>query len=291
MPNDDTRITGYRPPSGDGSGCLVVIHAPQRRLLGAHLPLARAEVTLGRDAGCDLVLDAEDVSRRHARVRADGSGHQLEDLGSTNGTFVGGERVASHPLVAGDLVRLGSVVLKYLAGDDLEALYHAELKRLSQEDPLTGIAHKGTFHETLAREVARARRHGHPLSVAMLDVDHFKAVNDRFGHLAGDQVLRDLADLVRPLVRAEQLLARVGGEELALLLPDVPLEKGALFAEKVRYLVEAHASVFQGERITVTVSIGLAALQPGDLAPEALLARADARLYDAKREGRNRVAS
>jgi diguanylate cyclase (GGDEF)-like protein len=292
MSTDETRITGYKPPSGEGSGWLVVVHArhPQRRLLGAHLPLERGEVTLGRDAGCDLVLDADDVSRQHARVRAVGLGHQVEDLGSTNGTFVGGARVTSRALVAGDLIRLGSVVVKYLAGDDPEALYVAELKRLAQEDPLTGIAHRGAFEDALEREVARARRHGNPLALAILDVDHFKSVNDRYGHLAGDLVLRELADLVQPLVRAEQLLARLGGEELALLLPDVPLEKAALFAEKVRHLIEAHASLFHEQRISVTVSIGIAALEPGDLTPEALLARADARLYQAKREGRNRVA-
>jgi diguanylate cyclase (GGDEF)-like protein len=290
MQNEDTRITGYRPPGGAGSGWLVVIHAPDKRMLGEHLPLSGAEVTLGRDAGCDLVLEADDVSRRHARLRADGRGHAVEDLGSTNGTFVGEERVSSRALVAGDLIRLGSVVLKYLAGDHVEALYHAELKRLAEEDPLTGIAHKGTFQEALAREVARANRHGNALSVAILDVDHFKAVNDRFGHLAGDEVLRELPRLVRPLVRAEQVLARVGGEELALLLPHVPAEKAALFAEKVRRLVEAHPFLFQGERIAVTVSVGVAELEPVEAA-EALLARADARLYQAKREGRNRVSS
>ncbi len=290
MLSEDTRITGYRPPDGGGSGCLVVIHAPERRMLGVHVPLARAEVTLGRDAACDLVLDAEDVSRRHARVRAEGSSHTLEDLGSTNGTFVGEERVTARALAPGDLVRLGSVVLKYLAGDDAEALYHSELRRLADEDPLTGLAHKGAFHEALHREVARARRHGSPLAVAMIDVDHFKSVNDRYGHLAGDLVLRELPRLVRPLVRAEQLLARVGGEELALLLPQVPLEKAALFAEKVRRLVGEHAFEFQGERIAVTISLGVAALLPGDEA-EALLARADARLYQAKREGRDRVCS
>ena len=288
--SENTRITGYSKPQGAGTGCLVVIHAPDRRMLGVHLPLARAEVILGRDAGCDLVLDADDVSRRHARVQADGRGHELEDLGSTNGSFVGDERVSSRSLLPGDLIRLGSVVLKYLAGDDVEALYHSELKRLAQEDPLTGIAHKGTFQDALAREVARAHRHGSALSVAILDVDHFKAVNDRYGHLAGDHVLRELPLLVRPLVRAEQLLARVGGEELALLLPDVTLEKAALFAEKVRHFVEAHAFLFQGERIAVTVSIGVAALLPDDCDGDALLARADARLYQAKRDGRNRVS-
>jgi two-component system, cell cycle response regulator len=246
---------------------------------------------LGREAGCDLVLDAEDVSRRHARLRGEGAAHVIEDLGSTNGTFVGEDRVGTRPLRPGDQVRLGSVVLKYLAGGDLEALYHAEVKRLAEEDPLTGLVHKGGFVDALRREVASARRQRHPLSLALLDIDHFKAVNDRFGHLAGDHVLRELAAAVRPLVRAEQLFARIGGEELALLLPGVPLEKARLFSEKVRRLLEEHAFDFDGARIPVTVSIGVAELSAGDAEPDALVQRADEKLYQAKGGGRNRVCS
>jgi two-component system cell cycle response regulator len=285
---EDTRITGYRAPAVGGGACLVVLHAPSRRLLGVRLTLGAGEAVLGREPTCDLVLEADDVSRRHARVRAADGGHVLEDLGSTNGSFVAGARVDARALEAGDLVRLGSVVMKYLAGDDLEALCHAELRRLAEEDALTGLANRGAFSDALARELARAGRHGGPLSVAFVDVDHFKAVNDGHGHAAGDLVLRELALAMRPLVRKEQLLARIGGEELALLLPGVPLEKAAVFAEKVRALVEGRAVEFEGKRIAVTVSVGVAALAAGEPA-EALLARADARLYEAKRAGRNRV--
>jgi len=292
MASEETRLSGFNDPASGhaaDAACLVVIHAPVRRLLGARLPLGR-EVVLGRDAGCDLVLDAEDVSRRHARVRTEGDGHVLEDLGSTNGTFVGEARTErEQPLQPGDHVRLGSVVLKYLSGGDLETLYHAELKRLADEDPLTGLVHKGGFADALGREVARARRHGTPLSLALLDLDHFKRVNDRFGHLAGDHVLRELASAVRPLVRAEQLFARVGGEELALLLPGVPLEKAVIFAEKVRALVAERAFEFDGARIPVTVSVGVASLDTREAATDALVRRADARLYDAKGAGRNCV--
>ena len=292
MSSEETRLSGFEDPAaghGTDAACLVVIHAPVRRLLGARLPLGR-EVVLGRDAGCDLVLDAEDVSRRHARVRRAGDGHVVEDLRSTNGTFIGEARAeGERPLRAGDQIRVGSVVLKYLSGGDLETLYHAEVKRLADEDPLTGLVHKGGFSDALGREVARGRRHGTPLSLAMLDLDHFKSVNDRFGHLAGDHVLRELASAVRPLVRAEQLFARVGGEELALLLPGVPLDKAAVFAEKVRTLVAEHAFEFDGARIPVTVSMGVAELEAGDAAPDALVRRADGRLYEAKAAGRNCV--
>ncbi len=284
-----TRDTDYRPPASTAEGCLLVIHAPSLQLWGARVSLSRGDLVLGRDPSCDVVLDAEDVSRRHARVREESGRHLVEDLGSRNGTFVGEERISRRVLASGDLLRLGSVVLKYIPTDDMEALCVAAMKRLADEDALTGLASRRVFAEALAREVARSRRHGHPLCVALLDVDHFKVVNDRFGHLVGDAVLRELAAAIRPLVRPEQLLARIGGDELALLLPDVPLAKASTFAEKIRRLVEERAFGFEGAH--VTLSVGLAAWQQGDLAPENLLSRADALLYEAKGAGRNLVRS
>jgi diguanylate cyclase (GGDEF)-like protein len=289
---EETRLSGYQPPPTLEEGCLVVIHAPVRALLGARLPLRAGEATLGRDAGCDLVLEADDVSRRHARVRADAGRHVVEDLGSTNGTWVGDDRLAApRPLASGDHVRLGSVVLKYLAGDGLEALYHAEVRRLAEEDPLTGLANRGAFTAALGRELARARRHARPLSLLLLDLDHFKAVNDRHGHPAGDAVLRAVAAAVGPLVRPEELFARIGGEELALVLPDAPLQGALAFGEKIRRAIEALAVEHAGATIRITVSIGAAVLAPDDASPDALVARADAKLYEAKQGGRNRVCA
>jgi diguanylate cyclase (GGDEF)-like protein len=164
------------------------------------------------------------------------------------------------------------------------------LKRLAEEDPLTGLANRGAFADALAREVARARRGAHPLAVAVIDVDRFKAVNDAWGHAAGDAVLRAIAEAIRPLVRAEGLVARIGGEELALLMPDVGLDGARAFAEKVRQRIGERTVTHEGHDIRVTVSIGVAELAPGDGAPDRLLARADERLYAAKRAGRDRVA-
>jgi diguanylate cyclase (GGDEF)-like protein len=282
-----TRDSDYRGPSSAEEASLVVIHAPSSRLCGARLALSRDRLLLGRDPRCDLVIDADDVSRRHARVCQEGGGYRVEDLGSRNGTFIGDERVTSRGLAPGDLLRLGSVILKYVAADDPEALCLTTMKRLADEDALTGLAAKRVFEEALARELARSRRHGHPLCVALIDVDHFKDVNDRLGHLVGDAVLRDIAAALRPLVRPEQLLARVGGDELALVLPDVTLDKANTFVEKIRRLVEERTFGFEGTR--VTVSIGLTAWQQGDLVPENLVSRADALLYEAKRAGRNLV--
>jgi two-component system cell cycle response regulator len=281
----------YSPPAPRGESCLVVIHPPSLRLFGARFPLTGNELSLGRDPSCDVVLEAPDVSRFHARVRREGDHHILEDLGSRNGTFLRGERVQAGALVHGDLLRLASAVVRYLAADDLETSYHVEMRRLADEDTVTGLALRRVFSEALSRELARSRRHGHPLCLALLDLDRFKVVNDRFGHLVGDKVLRELAASVKPLVRPEQLLARVGGDELALLLPDVPLPKASVFAEKIRRLVEESAFGPPDSPVQVTVSIGLTDLRQGDTDPDALLSRADALLYEAKAAGRNRVCS
>jgi diguanylate cyclase (GGDEF)-like protein len=280
----------YRAPDPTGETCLLVVDAPLARLLGESFQLPSGDLVLGRDAGCDVVLDVLDVSRRHARIRKVAGLAVLEDLGSKNGTLLD-ERClkAAAALEPGARIRLGSVVLKYLRVNDLESLCCARMKRLANEDALTGLALRRAFADGLARELARSRRHGHPLCLMLVDIDRFKTVNDRFGHLVGDAVLRQLASCISRLVRREQLLARVGGDELALLLPDVPMEKAGAFAERIRRVVEAAPFGTDSCRIGVTVSIGIAAFDPSDLQPDTLFARADAGLYAAKCGGRNRV--
>ena len=279
----------FRAPAGTEEHGLLVIHSPLLRLLGEFSPLSRGELLVGRDAGCDFVLDVPDVSRRHARIHQRSDSRIVEDLGSTNGTFVDDQRITTAELVPGSLLRVGSVVLKYLAGNDLEALCCAKMKRLADKDTLTGLALRRVFADALARELARSRRHGHPLCLALLDIDHFKDVNDRFGHLVGDAVLLQVSSAIGALVRREQLLARMGGDELALLLPDVPLSKAGAFAEKIRRIIEGQVFGTEESSISITMSIGVAELRPNDAKPDALVARADTQLYAAKCAGRNRV--
>ena len=278
----------YSAPVPAEERCLLVIYSPLLRMLGESFPLSRL-VLIGRDPGCDLILDVQDVSRRHARIHVRGGRHFVEDLDSTNGTFVDERRVTNWELVPGSLLRVGSVVLKYLPRSSLEVLCCARLKRLADEDTLTGLALRRVFSDALERELARSRRHGHPLCLALLDIDGFKDVNDRFGHLVGDTVLLQVASSISGIVRREQLLARMGGDELALLLPDVPMAKALAFASKVCRLVEGQAFGTQEGNVNVTVSIGIAELSETDLEPHTLLARADAHLYAAKCAGRNQV--
>jgi two-component system cell cycle response regulator len=179
-------------------------------------------------------------------------------------------------------------VFKFIEGGDVEALYHEEIHRLTIMDGLTQIANKRYFTDFLEREIARATRHHRPLTLAMFDVDHFKKVNDEHGHLAGDRVLCGVAETIAAEVRREELLARWGGEELAVVLPETPIDGATKFAERIRHIIEETPFDYDGELLRVTVSAGVAALAPGDTM-QSLVERADGLLYQAKDEGRNRV--
>jgi diguanylate cyclase (GGDEF)-like protein len=164
-----------------------------------------------------------------------------------------------------------------------------QLERLALSDSLTGLATRRHFLEEAARELNRARR-GHALSLLMLDVDHFKAINDTHGHAVGDLVLVELALTVRSALRAEDLAGRIGGEEFAVLLPDADAALAGAIAERLRASLAAHAVPVDATRtLNFTVSIGVATLGPADADVATLMARADQALYAAKRAGRNLV--
>lgn len=163
------------------------------------------------------------------------------------------------------------------------------LEQLAREDGLTGVANRRWLDLQLARECERARRFDHPLSVAMIDVDHFKALNDRFGHALGDEVLRRIAHLLRSACRASDELGRYGGEEFLLILAETPLSGALPVCEKLRERVRSHDwSALHPALNGVTVSIGLASAS-GAQVTEALAQRADERLYAAKAAGRDRT--
>jgi diguanylate cyclase (GGDEF)-like protein len=286
---DATRV---RPP-GDAprGGDAALVFVEGEALLGVRLPLeAGAEVVLGRDPTSTVALPSEDVSRRHARIAPDGDGHAVTDLGSTNGTWVNGSQVETRRLAAGDRIRVGAFVLAYVAAGDPAGRHLEDLARLAREDALTRLPNRRAFDEALAREVARADRSGAPLAAIVVDVDHFKRVNDAHGHAVGDAVLAAVAARAASALRAGDLLARIGGEEFAALLPGADLAAAAEAAERIRIAVRGTPIAAGAEALGVTVSLGCAAREPG-VAGSDLLARADARLYAAKAAGRDRVAT
>lgn len=163
------------------------------------------------------------------------------------------------------------------------------LERLAASDSLTELANRRSFFESATAEVQRAQRYGHPVSLQMLDIDHFKSINDHFGHAAGDEVLRKLASVLRANLRHNDLAARIGGEEFVVLLPETQLEDAAQHAERLRMAIAALRFPFDQSEHSITVSIGVAALDAGELSPDPMLMRADRGLYRAKADGRNRV--
>ena len=273
-----------------GDACLILLHPPGPGL-GARTPLTRAEYVIGRGPENDIVAERDSVSRRHARLfRSDTEGWCLEDLGSTNGSFVNDVRIQRQPLADGNQLRIGDVIYKFLVGTNVEAAYHEEIYRLAILDGLTGVHNKRYFLEFVERELASSQRHGHPLTLVMFDIDHFKALNDTRGHLAGDHVLRTLSSRIQSRMRREDLLARYGGEEFAAVLNSTDLTGGIRFAEDVRRRIQAAPFEFDGESFTITVSLGVASVaNEQGIDPAALIARADEKLYAAKRAGRNRV--
>jgi len=288
--NVRTRVS-HGVPKVDGLDrpCLVEIYGPN---LGRSVMLDGPRTTLGRAPECDVVLELDNVSRQHCTIHAREDGHFVRDGGSTNGTFVNDQEVDGERLLrAGDFVRLGSVVFKFLTADqsgEIEAQYHEAIYRLTITDGLTQLYNKRYLLEFLEREMARGIRHRRPVSVLLLDVDHFKQVNDKHGHLGGDFVLRELAAMLRARTRREECLARYGGEELCFVFPEATRNDALGRGEELRRVCAHHAFVYGGAQIPVTFSGGVAEMQTQD-APLELLKDADERLYEAKRNGRNQV--
>jgi two-component system cell cycle response regulator len=272
-------------PHTQAPACVLQIYGGT---VGRRYEFGAREFVIGRDPDNDICVDLTTVSRRHARIYEKDGGAWVEDLGSTNGTVVNDVQVdGPHLLQNGDQMRFGGSIFKFIDGGNVEALYHEEIYRLMITDGLTGAATQRAFVEFLDRELLRAKRHARPLALVMLDIDHFKEVNDKNGHLAGDYVLRGVAAAVRGEVRGDELFARYGGEEFAVVLPETILDDAARFCERIRAKVEAQTFSWKEDAMNVTISIGGTSSLPGEDQP-ALVARADARLYEAKRTGRNR---
>lgn len=274
-------------PMRRGESCLVVIYGPD---IGRRIPLAHDVYEIGRSSKSDLPLEQESVSRHHARItRTSGDRFVIADLGSTNGTYVNDHAVTEHVLSDGDQVKIGRSILKFMTGDNIETSYHEEIYRLMTVDGLTGLFNKRYFSEALEREVNRAQRYGRPLALLLLDLDHFKAKNDRYGHVAGDALLKQVAGAVRGKLRREDIFARVGGEEFGVLLPELSHDAARTTAEKVRAIVAGTTFTFDALTIPCTVSIGVASLGAATTDTTTLYAAADAALYAAKQGGRDRV--
>lgn len=249
------------------------------------------ETVIGRAMTAQVRLNDDGVSRRHCRVLQVGGRIIIEDLGSANGTLVNGDIVQHHELAEGDKIRLGATTtLKFTYQDNLDESFQQQMYDAALRDGLTRTFNKKFFLDRLATEFVYAKRHRTMLSLVMFDVDHFKRVNDTYGHLAGDAVLVTLARITQSLIRTEDVLARYGGEEFAIICRGIPLVNAGVVGERIRSAVEQTPFEYQGSRLPVTVSVGIAALPEANVASaQDLIKESDEALYEAKRTGRNRV--
>jgi two-component system cell cycle response regulator len=287
-----TKVQVLRPKAADGEGCLVLIYPPGPDM-GRRWELGVDEIVVGRGSDCDIMIDRDSVSRRHARVFRVEEQWFVEDLGSTNGSYINDVPIQRSPLRDSDYVKIGSAIFKFLAGNAIETSYHEEIYRMTIVDGLTGAHNKRYFVEFLEREIARCQRYARPLSLLMFDIDHFKKINDAHGHLTGDYVLKELAKRLLGRIRKEELLARYGGEEFAVVLPETSHEGSMQFAEQIRRIIATDPFEYEGDRFTVTISIGVSTLE-GDyegapMDPLEFIKKADTNLYAAKHGGRNMV--
>jgi two-component system cell cycle response regulator len=266
--------------------CIVVIAGKE---LGQRIDLDETDVIIGRAETSRLFINSDLVSRHHATIALIAGRYVLKDEGSTNGTFVNDQRIDEpRALVDGDTVKIGRTVLKYTESP-VEVQYLEHVMGLATKDSLTELFNKRRFDEILPAEAARAAQGGTPLSLILFDIDHFKSINDNYGHPTGDTVLRAVAMVAGGCLMDGDFLSRVGGEEFALLAP-VPLAGAVGRAETVRRAIERHALPIGEKVIRVTVSLGVAELAPGE-AQTAFYQRADELLYQSKKSGRNKVSS
>jgi len=265
---------------------LVVVSGPTM----GQVHLLEGESILGRAPLVDIVIEDPAVSRRHLRLLKRNWDYIVEDLGSINGTYVNGIRITQpYELSSGERIQLGPrVILRFAYLDPAEEAMHRQLFDSSTRDPLTGSFNKKYLTERLTAEVAHAVRHKSSLEIVVLDLDHFKHINDNYGHLVGDSVLRAVAERVHSLIRSEDVFGRFGGEEFVVLCRG---SDAVRLAERIRVAISQVEVPTDRGSVQVTTSLGVASLQElgASGSARALIDKADLRLLEAKRRGRNQV--
>ena len=304
--NDDSIETQIRPvpqPSPLPIERRPALVSLRGELIAVPIPLDRDEVTLGRALEADVRVNDSRASRLHARISVERSANNsarciIRDLGSTNGTLINGQALTEAVLNEGDKISIGDQLFRFDMLDEIDREFQQQIHRLISHDELTGLLTSKSFFSELRREAAQAETKSHPFCVLMMDVDHFKEVNDKYGHLVGSQTLEEIGSVIKKALRAGDVAARFGGEEFAAFLLDADYAQGLVAAERVRSAVEQHEFLADrrdsgalGRKIRITISIGIAAFPDDAKDPIELVELADSALYRAKRGGRNRISA
>lgn len=274
--------------------CIVMLEGPAG-YVGKQWQIDRTDMIIGRSMNSTIFVDDRSVSRSHAKLSVSGGDVFILDLESSNRTVVNDDAIP--PLVPvkltnNDQIKVGNVLFKYLERGSLEAHAMEQLQSKSEKDPLTQIYNKGALQLKGAESFKRAKLLKVPLSIAVFDIDHFKAINDTYGHTAGDYVLKEMAAVIgNKLIRLDDYFARYGGEEFVVLLFGSSLQQASEIGERLRATIEQHSFVYQDVKIPITISVGVATKEPDMTTWEELFTKADTALYTSKNSGRNRVTS
>jgi two-component system, cell cycle response regulator len=276
-PADDCRVPAIILYDGDEVG-------------GLH-SLTKDETVIGRTAGADIVIPDSRVSRRHAVIRRVAPGaddFEAVDLGSTNGTFVDDQRVERVALKPGSTVVIGGRILKFELVGKTDVTYQSRIVQMIHLDELTGLLTKRSLFRAFETELVRTERYQHPVSVLMMDLDHFKLINDTHGRLVGSHCLSEVGALIREATRVTDVNGRYGGEEFVSFLPETDTAAALMMAERIRETLAGKSFEYGGASYQVRISIGVATYPADGANLETLVRAADTALYRAKALGRNR---
>ncbi|MNS62490.1 putative diguanylate cyclase YcdT [compost metagenome] len=277
----------------DGVPPAVVVLIGPPGYVGKQYAITANDITIGRSVESQVYIDDKSLSRSHAKFAVNGSEVSIIDLGSTNKTIVNGQvlpPLASCTLKNNDQVKTGNVIFKFLEKGSIEAVTNAAMYERAQKDALTGAFSKGALLEKGPEAIKRSEVLSEPLSLVTFDIDHFKKINDTVGHPGGDYVLKELCNIViTKLIRANDFFARYGGEEFVLLLAGSPSKTASEVGERIRQTIESSEFIFEGKRVPVTVSVGIATKLANETEWTQIYDRADKALYQSKQNGRNKT--
>lgn len=268
---------------------LIIISGQQ---IGKLYPLDKNELVAGRSPDCHIWIEDNAISRKHFRILIDDGKCVIEDLNSTNGTFVNNRRVQSQVLGAGDKIQISTTtIIQFDFLDESRRVSEQKRYEMGVKDAVTGTYNKSYFLQRVADEFSFSHRQNQPMSIIMIDIDHFKLINDTYGHLVGDQVLQEMSSNVATMIREEDVFCRYGGEEFVIIMRNTGCQHAVNLADRIRQKIEGTPIESLGNKtIKVTISCGVATQVDRKFRDYvALIAEADKYLYQAKGSGRNKV--
>lgn len=265
--------------------------------IGRDYRIHKNEFKIGRDPDCQFSIPESYVSRNHAVIRLvyypqkNSYEYTIMDLDSTNHTYVNNKQITTHRLKDGDKIQIGYTILKFVLQDAMDIKFHKDLQKLIKYDALTSLLTKESLYLALERELVRCRKYNIPLTILMMDLDHFKLVNDTYGHQTGSHVLKEIGAIIRNNLRKIDVSARYGGEEFLSYLVEQPKNIAMHAADRLRDMIENAVIMYKDNFVNITISIGVSQFPVDGTNIDDLVARADEALYRAKNNGRNLVVA